>query len=1450
MKKLKKLTAMTLVLSLISTNLTNVYANKQAYIQSMTVTDSSPAQQNSTNYKIKFGWTEPLSAEIDTGAGVVDGGSTHSIADMYKANATSAGYDMYFRNGTRNEAYGTANQILMKDVKVAPIMQVDINKDLIDSSIYSFKAEPWHIHTYITQSLVNGVMVNNPPVYKRAPYEGGGNGTHFESLYLTDIDLNASADGKDITFSWKNPSYNGKSVFPGYNIYYDINGANKNEYIQIKESDTKLQLKGGVYSYTTTIDTIDYGRFYDAKIEPLIYNSSNSLVELRSVASPSVTLDARTYPIGFSSRAYIYEDLYLTPSIKLDDISAENIQISWDKGNYSRVEIYKSSNPGTEGTIDGYSLIGTVSGINSNLTSFILQKPSGITYYKAVFYFNNGASSMVSEWVVYDPSYKAFEPYVPKIYEFYGQPDSANPALNVIFNAFTRLPINEEERLNLGLENGVKFVDPNVEYTIWITDDAENFNSTSFENKFIGKIKGSELAQDYKIPEDSTDAEAGEVVKVYNKAFSTYYTYSGGEFVQKPTKDGKIYYIKIEAVRPGGDTSKIATDLTYVKPLTDNISNPITLTNPPLRLEFDENNVPINTTTSFNIEWQDVWNEVYDYETEQWYAVIGVDTSGNIVYGKKATDALKDTTRVIPLYKGQYYTGDLAGDTSAVISKLQALGADTTNFDMRQSNLANSKYEIFVTTYSNMEANGGYEVYYNQFLKDVGTWRGIVPTYSEGVHKYTVTQADNPAGVLEPGQSYVVYIRPYITDGDGKKVYSYNPGYVVGQTLSVREPVPVTPPTIVLFAVDETQSSVTFEFEYSDTFVYEFRISNKLADYPTGGNIITNADLLAYGTKVTKANGDVYMQYTYKNLAPQTKYYTWGKATYGDATSAWSLALEQTTDPLQKPIPPKSIGLMDKNNVKVVNQNNGTNYENPSENYFIVDFARIPDDENEHTTGITANRDGSYIFEELLPRFPGAYFDELVPNQKYYIRAKTVLTVVVDGITATYNYGYEVQISESSRFEDVDIVHVFENPAVADGITVFRIESDWSTAVVAKTGKTTDEYDGDKDDILYPIPDDNFEVVTTNDKVSYIYRGSGKDSTGTANNLADQRLISDLVENGAYGLLADLSDFDAMTNRSIREVQIPYRLISTLKASKIDFTFKANNTYFTSSFQDIEKIVQANNIKDFGNNSMVSIQLANKTSVNAGNLNGGSFITPAEKVIMTIITPTRSVKVQNTYEPVEIAFNIQDRLEYETSNVYVASFDDFGNRKTVPHTYDEEVGTININTKMLMTYGAAKQGMANTQAEPDYYYNVISKLNISDLRPYTGSNAIPALYFNNIIAGVLRDKPEISMKSSMDPNEYTSLGRSGLLVAGDKVTREKGIVSLVKLYELGTGSPVTLNISASSVPGISTVASANKTAVAKANQIGLYKDNNSNFASNLTFDEFMYMLDLVLTDSE
>ncbi len=1448
-KNLKKLVASTLVLSMVMSNVTNVFANKQVYIDRIKISDSSPSTAGSDMYKVSFGWTEPNSYEADNSANVIDAdrAEPHSIAELAPTNA---GYEVNFRNATKNEAYGSVNAL--KVDKYAVQMAVDVNKELVDSSIYSFRATPWHNHQYNVYDK-EGFLTGTET--KRAPYVSDSK--NIEALYLTDIDLKATTDGNKFTFTWKNPTYLGKTLFTGYNIYYDIDGKDKDKFITVKvnEANPNLTLSNGTYSYTTTIDGIEYGRFYNAKIEPLV---GTNYEELRKASTPKqVVIDGITYPIGFSSRLYRFDGMYLTPSITLDDISDKNIQLSWGSGNYSKIEIFTSNQEGTLGTVDGYSLVGTLSGVNASLTSFILEKPDEITYYKVKFTFADGKSYMISDFVVYDPTYKYFEPFLPKIYEFYGDEQTSTPALNVVFNAFTREPVSDEEKEVYGEK---PFVDSNVVYKVWITDDPSNFEDPSFFDNTIAVLDATKdiTPRAYVVPQ-GTDSEAGQTVQVYDKSFSSYFSYENGSYVQKQTKDGKIYYIKIQAFRPQGDESLVATDLTYVKPLTDNISNPITLTNPPLRLELDEFKVPIKTQSSFNIEWQEVWNEAYDYESEQWYAVIGVKTNSDgtkeIVYGKEATDALNDSTKVIPLYEGEYYTGNVTNDQNRVKTQLAALGIDTNseeyiNFIMRESNLSDAEYEIFVTSYSNMEANGGYETYFNEKLLDEGTsWRKIKPNYADGKYTYTVDAQDDPSGALQPATSYTVYIRPYIILGTGEKVYSYNPGYVVGETLSDRDTIPVTPPTIILYAVDETQSSITFEFEYSDTFIYTFRYSNLLADYPDGGIEITNEELLANGTKYVNDKGDTMLRYTISNLAPGTRYYTWGNATYNGLVSSWSLPLEQETDPLTAPQPPRAIGLMDKENVKVVNQNNGTNYVNPSEDYFIIDFARIPEDENLHENSITENGDGSYIFDQLIPRFPGAYFEELVPNQKYYIRAKTVLTAVIDGVNAEYFYSYIVQISETSRFEDVYEVHVFDGGFEPDGITIIQVESEWSEAVVARSGTTDKEYDGDKDDILYPIPDSNFEITVGNDNIVYVYRGSGKDSSGNNNNLTDQRLISDLVQNGAYNLVADLSSYDSY-NQSSREVKLPYRLVSALNSSKIKFTFKAKDTYLTTSFQDIDKIAKANNIKDFGNDSMLSIKLADKTNTYSPSLKSGSFITPAEKIIMTLETPTRSVAIQNTYDTMELAFQIKDRLEYETSNVYVASFDDYGNQKTVSHTYDQEVGTINVYTKMLTTYGAVKQNEANTSLQPDHYYNVVSQLNITDLNPYVATNPVYALQYNNLVAGIVKDKPEITMGAKLADDEFTALGRSGILISGDKVKREDAIASMVAVYELKTGSKISTTTSQGSVSGISKVSSKNKTAVNKAYDIGLYYDSNTNFSDTLTFDELFYMIDLVLTDSK
>ncbi len=1439
--KLKRCIASTLVISMMMANTTNVFANKQAYIDTINVSDSSPTTSGATNYQIKFSWQEPVSYEADTLNGVVDGGGEHKISELAP---DSAGYEVNFRNATKSESFGSANAVKVENY--GEQMSIDIKKELVDSSIYSFRALPWHTHTYRTYDS-EGFLVSSET--KRAPYESDT--VNAEALYLTDIDLSAVSEGNNITFTWKNPTYMGSNVFTGYNIYYDIDGKDKDKYITVKvnEADPNLTVTSSGYSYTAYIEDIDFGRFYNAKIEPLV--GSNYEEIRKKSGAKTVTVDGTTYPIGFTSRDYRFDGIYLTPSIVIDDISDKNIQLSWGQGNYSKIEIYTSTLEGEQGTVDGYSLIGTLSGTNASLTSFILQKPTVLTYYKVKFTFADGTSYMISDWMVYDPTYKIFEPFMPKIYEFEGAEDSANPALNVIFNAFTREAISDEE---VEIYGDKPFVDKNVDYKIWITDNPENFEDPSFDDNTIAILNGADLtAISYLVPEDSNDAEAGETINVYEKSFSSYYTYENGSYAQKATKDGKIYYIKIQAFRPQGDESKIAYDLTYVKPLTDNISNPITLTNPPLRLEVDELEVPIKTKTSFNIEWQETWNEAYDFNTEQWYAVIGVNTNGEIVYGKEATDGLNDSSRVIPLYDGEFYTGNVTSDQNRVKTKLKELGvsegtAQYENFIMRESNLKDSDYEIFVTSYSNMEVNGGYEAYYNNKLEDDDSvWRGITPNYEDGVYTYTVNATDDPSGALEPGTSYVVYIRPYVTFSDGTKVYSFNPGYVIGETLSDRETLVVTPPTIIIYDVDETQSTVTFEFEYTDTFVYDFRFSNKLADYTEGGVEISNEELLANGTKYVNDEGNVMLKYTVTDLAPETTYYTWGRANYNDVTSAWSLPLEQETKALEIPQAPRAVGLMDNTNVKLINETNGTTYENPNDSYFIIDFARIPVDENEHENTITENRDGAYIFDQLIPRFPGAYFDELVPNQKYYVRAKTVLTAVVNGINADYYYSYVVQISESSRFEDYNTVHVFEGDYVPDGITVIQVESEWSTAVVAKTGKTDGEYDGDKDDILYPIPDNNFLISVGTDDVVYEYRGSGQDSNGVDNNLADQRLISDLVRNGAYSLVADLSDYDNFS-QSIREVRLPYRLVDSLNEAKISFTMKANDTYLTTTFQDIDKIAKANNINDFGNDSMISIKFADKTNTYSSSLNTASFITPAEKIIITLETPTRSVRIQNTYDVMELAFQIKDRLEYETSNIYVTSFDDYGNQTTMSHAYDSEVGTINIYTKMLTTYGAVKQGVANTTLEPDHYYSVVSQLNITDLRPYKGSNEVYALYYNNIVAGIIKEKPEITMSAQLASDEYTALGRSGILVSGDKIKREDAIASMVEVYELKTGSRIQRITSTSNVPGISNVSSKNKEAVAKAYDIGLYYDNNTTFSETLTFDELFYMVDLVLTD--
>ncbi|MCL1996677.1 MAG: hypothetical protein FWG63_10770, partial [Defluviitaleaceae bacterium] len=99
-----------------------------------------------------------------------------------------------------------------------------------------------------------------------------------------------------------------------------------------------------------------------------------------------------------------------------------------------------------------------------------------------------------------------------------------------------------------------------------------------------------------------------------------------------------------------------------------------------------------------------------------------------------------------------------------------------------------------------------------------------------------------------------------------------------------------------------------------------------------------------------------------------------------------------------------------------------------------------------------------------------------------------------------------------------------------------------------------------------------------------------------------------------------------------------------------------------------------------------------------------------------------------------------------------------------------------------------------------------------------------------------------------DQATFQSLGRSGMLVSGDTVTRQAGISSLVRLFEVRVGQPVTVfpTLATSSFDDMGTVAPLFQQNLLRAEALGFFTDTTVNPNGTMTFGDVIHILDIIL----
>lgn len=1442
--KFKKILAFTLALITFLTVFEQIsFANLQAPVRELNIANMPNITE--TSYSFRLNWIPGVSSLPDNSAIPPDDTDIHQPEDY--------AYDIFFRNATSRAPYPNSPQIALDRGGVN--LHDFVNQSLDTGSLYMYRVIPWHLHNYWAVDPISGLPII---VQRRAPMDNSMPSP--EVLYMSDINVVGEGVGSDLRVTWDNPTIDGQDVFSGYRIYYSPGGASlenfpDNPSIDVPMDDPRLvRNSDDTLEFTITDPSLQIGRFYAIKVEPMISNTS-----LLRPNGRQVNVNGNIYQIAYTTREYRSNEAYLSPSLYIADTGGDTIRLFWDRFPQSltvnRIEIFSSLNESFEPN----RLIGTLSGTSANTINFwFTERPSVITYFKIVVYFeeNGEILSMESNIPIYDPRFNDFDPYKPRILEI--TDNGANPLnLNITWEAFMRIPYNEDE-IPLGDPYNL-FLDRDVDYDIWITDSLRNFDNSNFLIEPMVTLSGLILNT-----VDSTNINGIPVIG-YTSSFTEYVTVDeAGNFVNLPLEENKIYYVRIVATRvPTGQISDPALGAHYIPPIGDIDLAPNMISAPPVRIKLDDAGVEMITENTVDIQWDIRWFEAYSEEDRSWFVQIGVDNSGNIVFGDATAELSRD--RIIMLNEPMFTDGVPTNIGMArIIQTLVNLGASEDSINLlplRIIDLRDSQYEIHVVDFDFMEESNTIESYLRFIIDNDDEWSSITPGGDPLHPDFTVTNSNRPTtNALTPNTSYIIFFRPYrITDV--RKV-AYYPTFVSATTLQDRGDIIITPTVPTLIPVEAGDTFLTVKWEYNSIFEYELSYSELVSDYPDNGIVIDNATIVEEG-EIVQENNVIYMYYTINYLFPETLYYIWLRASHtinGDTIySRWSNHIYMITTEVEAPNPPRGLGLGSRESLRIYNTENNTEYTPISEDYITIEWMRdFYDTINLPNFGGT-NADGNQIL--FSENFLGTYlvkFNNLIYNREYFVRAKTVLTVVrtTEGIAREYNY--VIQLSPDEDFTDVYEIVAPPMLDISDltGNQAIRVESVWSNTLRFRTQTSTGEYDADINPDHFPLPEDDFEITydSYTQTLTFRFLTNEVSSSGDRDNNVDQRFISRLIASRTFEYTIDVSHY---SNRPItnRVINIPFSIISAFNRERIDLKIRANNMTLVISPDTFTPLAITNTI-DFGVDSRFIINLSeDHSNILPLGYNQG-FVSQPHNIDVSVIGNATNTSIDSLKRNITVYMNLDNRyslLDFNVGAVASSNLDNTWNRVSNTN-FNNTTGDISFEISRLGSVAVIANTMPASYADlstTNNLYTVFNSILIEDLETFDPNSPVSALQINNIISGIANNNLSFTMNTPLTNEAYQMLGNSRLLVPGQYVTRETGLNSLVRLYELKTRATIQNHPSSlrSRLMDLNSVSEQYRESMLKSEYLGFIEGTSVNPQASLTFGDLFNILSIIVLDS-
>jgi hypothetical protein len=1358
----------------------------------------------------------------------------------------ASGYEVYYRNATKSEQFNAAinDPGLKNNTDEALNAQYTLNLD--SGSLYVFRVQPYHNHTVTNTDGTSSI--------RRAPMDTSL--AESLSLYLTDIKLMAKGSGHYMTVTWDVPTLDGREIFTGYRFYHSPGGSQVSQipmtpYVEVSANSPDLtRTRDGKLQYTFYDETLQIGKLYAVKVEPLFNGRLARELQTVSIANREYGLSYR----NMREREYRVNDAYINPALRVQAEGQDHVRIYWDSlkasiQNVERVELYSSLSE----DMSNNQLIGVLSGDSAADVNFWLTaRPDTITYYRILIIYTDSSSNEVPVWseiAWFDPAYNDFSPYKPSILSV--TDNTMRPFyMTVQWQAFIRPPYNQTEQGNTDPIYENQYIDRNMIYDIYVTDDIRNFDNPLFNDKIIATLPAEKLSL--------TPFTDGKVtLPSFTTAVTEYYSQSdSGEITRQPLIDNTVYYVKIIATRnPGGQVSKPAAASHFIRAVGNVDTNPLMMTKPPLRVKTDELGVEQVTNNTITIQWDTEYFEAYNNDDKSWYTTIGVGDGGQLLFGSE-TENISDPSKTIYLNDPKYLIPNSDGE-ALIKGDLRDRGGDPEEvaaLPVRFMDIKESQYEIHTARYDYIQTQGGYEAYLKalQTLEGEKNWTSIAPE-GDPVHpEFTVTSEDAPTkGELSSNTAYVVYFRPYVIQ-NGKK-NAYFPSYVIATTRDVQPPLDITPTVPILENAGRTDTSITVRWLYTPELIYELSYSEKPVDYPDNG-VNVPWDAIRQTGKITYENGKAYLNYTVTNLFPNTAHHFWIRSaannTLGVAYSAWSNPISIRTEDILPPRPPQGLSPADHEHVNYYNKANGQTYLPVGETYLILEWMRnqldiSPLDENGNIAApeIPAPTDNTaFLFAPEVSDMFMTMFSGLTPNKLYYSHAKTILTITRgEGGVIERQYSYTIQMADNPDFLDA---YEITSPTPADMAELdphyaLRRESEWSKTIHLYTARSDSEYDGKVNPEMYPLPDRDYEIIYDDytQTLTFRFRTDKRDKNGDYDNHVDQRFISRLIEKKTYLYEADLTRYFYLPVKH-RVLDMPYSIFEAFEERLISLKVTADNlsvTFPPGSLRE-EKLKA---LHDFGMDSRVLVSVTENDGETPSPQYYDSYASRPQRLEIRVKSPAREIRINRTALPLNIELRLSHPLYKYPSHVgaYVAHMDTAGwePREAKPNI---EQNALSFDAYETAAYAAISSGApavapnhpygTSDQAVRNAMLYVTSKLRFTDMNVLIPNAAVSSGQFNQLVNAIANNKLDTALNAPISASDTDALKKAGLFTEKSPVIRQDAIAALVRLYELRTGVPVTAYKDMFQTPftDIMYAADEYKTPLLKAARLGMLSASN------------------------